>query len=91
MNGLSRLAVDRVLVFLSLSSGVRLAVVTVICSSSFLSSRYFSLTAFSINGLQLLISFAVVLHSPPTLPRYLAVCMCIINNYIVLLVTYSES
>ena len=29
----------------------------------------FSLTTFSINSLQLLLSFAVVLHSPPTLPR----------------------
>jgi len=32
---------------------------------------HFSLTAFSINSLQLLLSFAVVLHSPPTPSRYL--------------------
>ena len=50
---------------------VRLALVTVILSSSFLSSAHFSLTAFLINNLQLLLSFAVVLHSPPTLSRSL--------------------
>ena len=56
-----------VLILLSLASWGRL--VTVIFSSSFLSSRHFSLTKFSINSLQLLLSFAVVLHSPPSLSR----------------------
>ena len=60
-----------VLILLSLTSGGQLAMVTVIFSSSFLSSRHFSLTKFSINSLQLLLSFAVVLHSPPTLSRSL--------------------
>ena len=46
------------------------AMVTVIFSSSFLSSPYLSLTIASINSLQLL-SFAAVLHSPPTLSRSL--------------------
>ena len=60
-----------VVLILSLSSGVRLALVevTVILCSSFLSSPHFSLTAFSVNSLQLL--SAVVLHSPPTLSRSL--------------------
>ena len=48
----------------------RLAMVSAIFSSCFLSSPYFSLPAFSINSLQL-ISFAVVLHSLPTLFRSL--------------------
>ena len=43
--------------------------ITVIVSSSF-SFPHFSLPAFSITSLQL-VSFAVVLHSPPTLSRYL--------------------
>jgi len=51
-----------VLVLLSLSPGLRLAVVTVTLSSSFLSSPHVSLTAFSVNSLQFLISFAGVLH-----------------------------
>ena len=38
-----------------------------------LSCPHFSLTAFSINSLQLLLSFAVVLHSPPTLCRSLLI------------------
>ena len=41
-----------------------------IFSSSFLSSRHLSLTAFSINSLQLRLSSAVVLH-PPTVSRSL--------------------
>ena len=55
-----------VLLLLSLSSGVRLARVTVIFFCFF--SPHFSLTLFCVNSLQL-VSFAVVLHSPPTLPR----------------------
>ena len=55
---------------LSLSSGMRLALATVIVSLSFLSSLHFFLTVLSVNSLQLL-SFAVVLHSPPTLSRSL--------------------
>ena len=55
----------------SLSSGVRLAKVTVIFSSSFLSSPHFSLSVLSINSLQLLLSLTFVLHSPPTLSRSL--------------------
>ena len=43
------------------------AMVTVIFSLSFLSSPHFSPTVFSINSLQLLLTFAVVLHSPPNL------------------------
>ena len=58
------------LLSLSLSSGVRLAMVAVNFSLSFLSSSHFSLPTFSITSLQLL-SFAVVLHSPPTLSRSL--------------------
>ena len=54
---------------LCLWSGMRLAMVSVILSSSCLSSLPFSLTAFSINSLQLLLSFAVVLHSSPSLSR----------------------
>ena len=60
-----------VLLLLSLSSGVRLATVTDIFFFVF-SSPHFSLTTFSINSLQLLLSFAVVLHSPPTLSRCLS-------------------
>ena len=58
-----------VLLLLSLPSGVRLATVTIILSSSFLSSPHFSLTAFSINSLQFILCFAIVLHSPPTLSK----------------------
>ena len=47
------------------------AMVTVIIASSFPSSTYFSLTAFSNSSLQLLLSFAVILHSLPTLARSL--------------------
>ncbi len=43
---------------------------SVILSSSFVSSPHFSLTAFFINNL-LLLYFAVVLHSPTTISRYL--------------------
>ena len=39
--------------------------------SSFLASSHFSITVFSITSLQLLPSFAFVLHSPPTLSRSL--------------------
>ena len=45
------------------------AMVTGVFFSSLLSD--FSLTTFSINSLQLFLSFAVVLHSPPTLSRSL--------------------
>ena len=45
--------------------------VTVVFSSSFLSSPHFSLTVFSINCLQLLLSVAGVLHSLPSLSRSL--------------------
>ena len=50
----------------TLSSGVRLAMITVIFSWSFVSSPEFFLTAFSITSFQLLY-FAVVLHFPATL------------------------
>ena len=50
---------------------VPVVMVTAILPSSFLSSPHFSLTAFSINSLQLLLSFAVVLQSPPPLSRSL--------------------
>ena len=56
-----------VLLLLSLSSGVMLPKTTVIFSSSFLSSPHLSLTTFSITSVQLILAFAVVLHSPPTL------------------------
>ena len=52
-----------VLLLLSLSSGMRLTMVTVFCSS-FLSSLNSSHTAFSTKSLYLLLYFAVVLHSP---------------------------
>ena len=53
-----------VLLLLSLSSVVNV-------SLSFLSSPHFSLTPFSVNSLQLLLSFAALLHSPPNLSRSL--------------------
>ena len=56
---------------LSLSSGVMLAMVTVIFSLSFLSSPHFSLSTSSIPGLQRLLSCTVVLHCIPTLSRSL--------------------
>ena len=55
---------------------MRLATVTVILSSPFISSLRFSLTVFSITSLQLLLSFVVVLHSPPTLSRSLLTQSC---------------
>ena len=45
--------------------------VTLIFPLDFLSSPHFSLTIFCVNSLQLLLSLAVVLHSPPTLSRSL--------------------
>ena len=47
------MAIVVVLVLLFLSSVVRLAMVTVISSSSFLFSPHFSHTVLSVNGLQL--------------------------------------
>ena len=63
-----------VLLLLPLSSRVRLVMVTLVLSSSFLSflsSPHLSCIAFSITSLQLLLSFAVVLNSPPTFSRSL--------------------
>ena len=51
-----------VLLLLSLSSGMRLAMVTVVFSSFFISSPYFSLTTFSISSLQIVLPVSVGLH-----------------------------
>ena len=59
-----------VLLLTSLSSGVSLAMVTVVFFFC-LFFPHFSLTMFSITSLQLVLSFVVVLHSPPTLSRSL--------------------
>ena len=58
------------IVVLLLLSGVRLAMITIIFSSSFFSSPHFSPTAFSFTSL-LLLSAALVPHSPPTLSKSL--------------------
>ena len=60
-----------IVLLLSLSSRTRLALVTVIFPSSCLSSSRTSLTAFSINSFQLLLTFAV-LHSPPQYSRQIS-------------------
>ena len=65
-------------VLLSLSSGVRLAMVTVIFSSSFVSSPHFALTASFTTSHQLLLSFTVVLHSPPIFPDLSPVVLSVI-------------
>ena len=52
-----------VVLLLSLSSGVMLAMVTVIFCSSFLSSPHFSLTAFFITSSYLLMFFSITSHS----------------------------
>ena len=59
-----------VLLLTSLSSGLGLAMVTVVFFFVFFFPQ-FCLTTLSINSVHLLRAFAVVLHSPPTLSRSL--------------------